>query len=586
MALIWNPFTIAASTTSHADLQPPPTDATGDRELAIERAALRRILATHRAHLDRARASAERLAAEAAEMTEEGIRDLVDEDAEVDAAVRAALVRQTADRAMHAVRRVADLEALGDALAFGHMTNEAGERLYIGRHSVIEGDDALLVDWRARASMPFYRATAIERLGLVARRHLLYGDGSDIGPEEISGFSDEVFDLDGVVGERGLRGEAAVLASVTAPTESQMRSVVATIQAEQDAVVRASADGPLVVQGGPGTGKTVVALHRAAYLLYDQRAELSDSGVLIVGPTSQFLRYIAGVLPSLGESGVVSVTAPELYPGVRRGREESPELAAVKGRACMADLLSAAVRDRQRVPIQPLVVRYGATRVRVDVERLTVCFERASRYRAHNEGADAFRALVIESLCAAVFDPSFRNRDDALETFTASPEVERFLLVHWPSLTPEQALNELFGSPALLRLAARATDLTSEEVGLLARPLLRQPELDEFRWSDADIPLLDELLVLVGGVMGGQTESERLRERDAADEFQLSIEEDEARLAAQAEVDVEDIEFDDEDDDLFAVSLDDPLLDELGSDGSEYGTNERETLEDDRYGYG
>lgn len=515
-------------------------------------------------------------------MTEEGIRDLVDEDAEVDAAVRAALVRQTSDRAMHAVRRAADLESLGEAMAFGHMTDDDGDRLYIGRHSVIDGEDVLLVDWRARASMPFYRATAIERLGLTSRRHLLYGDD-----DTLVGFSDEVFDLDGVVGEHGLRGEAAVLASVTAPTESQMRSVVATIQAEQDAVVRAPADGPLVVQGGPGTGKTVVALHRAAYLLYDQRAELSDTGVLIVGPSPAFLRYIAGVLPSLGESGVVSVTAPELYPGVLRGRTEPPEVAAIKGRLDMATLLENAVADRQRTPTEMLVARYGATRARVDTETLVRCFERAQRYRAHNEGADAFRALVIEALCSAVFDPSFRNREDALETFSTSREVERFLLAHWPPLTPEQALNDLFASPALLRLAARGTDLTRDELALLHRPLTSEDELGDRRWSNADIPLLDELLVLVGGVMGGQTESERLRERDAADEFELSQEQDESTATDVAE-EIEAMEFDDEDedDDLFAVSLDDPMFDELGSDGTEYGTSEREMLEDDRYGYG
>lgn len=519
-------------------------------------------------------------------MTEEGIRDLVDEDAEVDAAVRAALVRQTSDRAMHAVRRASDLEALGEAMAFGHMTDEDGERLYIGRHSVIEGDEALLVDWRARASMPFYRATAIERLGLTARRHLLYGE--DTERTELVSFSDEVFDLEGVIGEHGLRGEAAVLASVTAPTESQMRSVVATIQAEQDAVVRAPTAGPLVVQGGPGTGKTVVALHRAAYLLYDQRAELSDTGVLIVGPSPQFLRYIAGVLPSLGESGVVSVTAPALYPGVFRGLPEPAEVAAVKGRASMADLLANAIADRQRVPTEPLVVRYGATRARLDVERLRRCFERAQRYIVHNEGADAFRALIIESLCAAVFDPSFRNREDALETFSSSPEVERFLIVHWPPLTPEQALNDLLGSPALLRLAARGTDLTRDELRLLDRSLCEEDALGDRRWSNADIPLLDELLVLVGGVMGGQSETERMRERDAADEFELSIEQDEAKDADDA-AEIEAVEFDEDDDDdgeLFAVSLNDPMFDDMGSDGSEYGITERATLEDDRFDYG
>jgi len=193
----------------------------------------------------------------------------------------------------------------------------------------------------------------------------------------------------------------------------------------------------------------------------------------------------------------------------------------------------------------------------------------------------------MESLCAAVFDPSFRNREDALATFSSSPEVERFLLMHWPSLTPEQALNDLFGSPALLRLAARNTDLTRAELRLLERPLCEEAELDDRRWSNADIPLLDELLVLVGGVIGGQSESERLRERDAADEFELSQEQDEAQDASDVS-DVDDVEFNDEeeDDELFVVSLDDPIFDEMGSDGTEYGVNERPTFEDDRYDYG
>jgi DNA helicase IV len=136
-----------------------------------------------------------------------------------------------------------------------------------------------------------------------------------------------------------------------------MRSVVATIQAEQDAIIRAPGDEPLVVQGGPGTGKTVVALHRAAYLLYAQREALSDTGVLIVGPTSEFLTYIAGVLPSLGETGVLSVTAPELYPGVRRGAPEDDAVAEVKGRLDMVTLLANAIKDRQRRPTGAISTR-------------------------------------------------------------------------------------------------------------------------------------------------------------------------------------------------------------------------------------
>jgi hypothetical protein len=559
-----------------------------DPELSAEKATLDEIRRVHRSHLERARRVAERLAAEAAEMTEEGIRDLVDEDAEVDAAVRAALVRQTSDRTMHAVRRVQDLEAMGEALAFGHITDEESRRLYIGRLSVIDDDDALLVDWRARAAMPFYRATPFESLGVTSRRHLFYGDGSDGPSDEIVGFSDEVFDLDVLSGDHGLRGEAAILASVSAPTDAQMRSVVATIQAEQDRVVRASSKGALVVQGGPGTGKTVVALHRAAYLLYDQRAELSDTGVLIVGPTKQFLRYIAGVLPSLGESGVISVTAPELYPGVRRGRAEAADVAALKGRIEMAELLSNAVGDRQRMPTAPLTVRYGATRARVAQTDLVAAFAQAKQHRLHNEGADVFRALVIELLCASVYDPSFANRDDAVDTFSSSPEVEEFVLRHWPSLTPEQALNDLLGSPALLRLASRDRLFTREERALLHRPRVSEDALADARWSDADLPLLDELLVLVGGRLGGQSEEERRLERDAATEFELSeqADDDEDLLAGfDVELDEELIELD-EDEDTFVTALDDPTLSEFGSDGSEYGASERPAFEDDRFGYG
>ncbi len=531
-------------------------------------------------------------------MTEEGIRDLHDEDAEVDAAVQAALVRQTSDRAMAAIRRFQELDGMGDALAFGHVTDDDGGVTSVGRLSVIDGDEALLIDWRARAAMPFYRATAVERLGVTRRRHLLYGaagasssDGVESGaddPGELTGYSDEVFDVDALVGDQGLRGEAAILASVSAPTDDRMRSVVATIQSEQDAVVRAPSDRPLVVQGGPGTGKTVVALHRAAYLLYDQRVELSDTGVLIVGPSPQFLRYIAGVLPSLGESGVVSVTAPELYRGVRRGKPEPPEVAEVKGRAVMAELLARAVRDRQRRPTRDLVVIYGATRARLRVDALGAAFDRAQRYRSHNDGADAFRALVIEGLCAAVFDPSFHNRDDALETFGRSPEVEAFLLRHWPPLTPEQALNDLFGSPALLRLAADAVGLPARDRRLLERDRIDEADLDDARWSDADIPLLDELLVLVGGVMGGQSDEQRRLVRDAADEFELSQLHDATNAVS---IELPDVEFDD--DDLLVgaelpdtVSLDDPLVDEYGSDGTEYGDVDRPAYEDDRYGYG
>ena len=522
-------------------LQTPSLDDPGgsaerpdDPELAAERRALERIRRARAAHLAEAVARATRLADEAAEMTEEGIRDLFDEDAEADAAVQAALVRQSADAAMHAIRRVNELRAAGRALAFGHTTGPDGTRLRVGRLTVLDGDEALLVDWRAPAAVPFYQATPLKRMGVERRRNLLYGDDASGRPGELVGYSDELFDLDAATEEIGLRGEAALLASVTAPTREQMRSVVATIQAEQDAIIRAPGDEPLVVQGGPGTGKTVVALHRAAYLLYAQREALSDTGVLIVGPSTEFLTYIAGVLPSLGETGVVSVTAPELYPGVRRGRVESAEASEIKGRLAMVDLLANGVALRRRRPAAALNTWYGGRPVALSAERLSELFDRAAQYPTHNEGADQFRFEVIEAMTEEVFDPSFHNREEAREHFRHDREVAEFLLGHWPPLTPEQALNDLFGSPALLAAAAQGVDLDPAEVELLIRDRAPFAEVDRVRWSNADIPLLDELLALVGISLGDRDDDRRILERDEADEFELAVAVD-AAIEAESE---------------------------------------------------
>ena len=497
-----------------------------DSELEVERHRLRRIQDVHQGHLDRARRVAEQLAAEAVEATEDGgLRDVYDEDAESDAAIAAGLVRQTSARAMHAYRRVAELEGMGRALAFGYTTNDDGTQVAVGRLSVIDDDDAdgdaLLVDWRAKLAIPFYRATPLDRLDVRQRRQFHYGDGVATDANQLDAYSDEVFDLERLEAGTHLRGEAALLASVSAPTNDQMRSVVATIQAEQDAVIRASAVGPLVVQGGPGTGKTVVALHRAAYLLYEQRANLSDTGVLIVGPTTEFLRYIRDVLPSLGETGVVSVTAAKLFPGVLLGLHDPPRVAEIKGRAVMAVVLAKAIDDRQRPPLEPLTVWYGSRRVVLTSAELQHQFRRAKGHRTHNEGAAAFREFVIDALAAQVYDPAFPNTDDAVSTFSESRDVRQFLLRHWPPLTPEQALNDLFGSTALLRRAALGAVLSRDEADSLHRKRTSEADLDGVRWSEADVPLLDELLFLLGGPDVNQFEDRDL-ERDEADEFEAA----------------------------------------------------------------
>lgn len=494
-------------------------------ELDAERQVVKRIGEVREAQIAAVAARAERLADEAAIMTEDGLRDIFDEDDDPDAAVQASQVRERAVHAMAAARRFHELDAVGEAPAFGRITSDDGEVLYVGRCSVIDSDEVLLVDWRARAAIPFYRAAPLEPLGVLHRRHLHYSPET-APPRELVGYSDEIFDASQLDNLDGLQGEAALLASLEQDRTGQMTSVVATIQAEQDAVIRAAADQPLLVQGGPGTGKTVVALHRAAYLLYDQRHALAENGVLIVGPSTHFLAYISEVLPSLGETGVVSAVPAQLYPGVRKGRPEADALAVLKGRIEMATLLRNSISDRQIRPTADLVAWYGSDRVTIGSGVLGECFDQARRLPTHNEAADRFRMLVIEAFAEQVYNRSFDNYADAYRSFAASPSLKVFLLRHWPTLTPEQALNDVLGSPALLRLAARGTGLSPREVAQLRRDRVPELELEDHRWSDADIPLLDELWSLVGGLPSAMAEEDRQRVRDARDEFEIAAMQD------------------------------------------------------------
>ena len=503
-------------------------------ELAAERRVIDRIAVVREAQLETIAARASRLADEAAAMTEDGLRDIFDEDDDPDAAVQATFVREGAMYAMAAAKRFAEVDAIGDAPAFGRITDESGEHLYVGKCSVIDSDAVLLVDWRARAAIPFYRAAPLEPLGVVHRRHLHYSAAS-APPRELVGYSDEVFDTDRLETTTGLQGEAALLASLETDRTGQMSSVVATIQAEQDAVIRADSNEPLLVQGGPGTGKTVVALHRAAYLLYDQRQALAENGVLIVGPSTHFLAYISEVLPSLGETGVVSAVPAQLYPGVRKGLVESAEVAQIKGQSEMIALLANSVRNRQIRPTQDLLAWYGSDRVTMPAKVLAACFDTALRLPSHNEAADRFRMSVIEAFAEQVYSRAFDNYAEAYRSFAASPSLKIFLLRHWPTLTPEQALNDLLGSPALLRKAAVGTGLTQQQVSLLGRERIDEVDLDDSRWSDADIPLLDELWHLVGGLPSAMAEEDRQRVRDARDEFEIAAMQDQMLEADDGE---------------------------------------------------
>ena len=229
--------------------------------------------------------------------------------------------------------RLAQLTAVERGLCFGRLDHEDESRTYVGRLGLFDDDyDLLLIDWRAEAAQPFYRATPAARMGVVCRRHLRTKG------RVVVGVDDDVLDLAAVDEDqrRRLSGEAALLASLAAGRTGRMADIVATIQAEQDLVIRSDLAGILVVEGGPGTGKTVVALHRAAYLLYTYRDQLAKRGVLIIGPNATFVRYIDQVLPSLGETEVILATIGEFYPGIVATGRDSPEAERVKGDPRMA----------------------------------------------------------------------------------------------------------------------------------------------------------------------------------------------------------------------------------------------------------
>src|SRR3954454_14134526 len=240
------------------------------------------------------------------------------------------------------------------------------------------------MDWRAPAARPFYTATAASPEGMRRRRHLR------TRRREVLAIDDEVLDLDdatAVSQSSGLTSEAALLAAVDARRTGRMSDIVATIQAEQDSIIRSKPSGVLVVQGGPGTGKTAVALHRAAYLLYTHRDRLARRGVLVVGPNPTFLRYIGQVLPSLGETSVVLSTVGQLFPGLAARRPEPPEVAEVKGRAEMAGVIAAAVRDRQQLPRRPVQLVVEQQQVRLDRDVVNAARTRARRSRKPHNAA-------------------------------------------------------------------------------------------------------------------------------------------------------------------------------------------------------
>ncbi|AEV87270.1 helicase [Actinoplanes sp. SE50] len=427
--------------------------------------------------------------------------------------------------------RLARYDAVEPGLCFGRLHLRDGDSLHIGRIGLHDPDRALLVDWRAPAARPFYTATAITPQDVTLRRHIRTRDRTVVD------LDDEILDLDTAT-DRSLVGEAALIAALTADRTGRMRDIVATIQAEQDAVIRSDAGGVLVVQGGPGTGKTAVALHRAAYLLYTHREQLAARGVLIVGPNATFLRYISQVLPSLAETGVLLATLGDLYPGTTARRAEPAEVAEIKGRATMPELLAGAVRDRQRIPETPLEIPVDGHVLRLTAADCVTPREqaRASGLR-HNPARPIFAAGVLTALAGQIADrigddpfwddplggddalagPNVLDEDDLADIradLAENPRVQAALDSLWPVLTAARLLTDLYASrPALLSAATDPPPVAApvpvsegpaDGGGPVAGRLLSVAECAALwrepggGWSPADVPLLDEAAELLG----------------------------------------------------------------------------------------
>nr|WP_235614608.1 AAA family ATPase [Streptomyces ambofaciens] len=390
---------------------------------------------------------------------------------------------------------LAALNAVDGSLCFGRIDLASGAAHRIGRIG-LRADDAertpVLIDWRADVARPFYLATGHTPMGLRRRRHIA-SEG-----RRVTALHDEILDLgdETRTGHEDPSGDAVLLAALNSARTGRMGDIVQTIQADQDRIIRAPHRGVLVVEGGPGTGKTAVALHRAAYLLYEHRELLAKRAVLIVGPNPAFLGYIGEVLPSLGETGVLLATVGELFPGVKATATDPPRAAAVKGRADMADVLAEVVRDRQALPDPVIAIEHDREILMLDDDLVNVASERTRAAKLpHNAAREHFEGHILNTLTDMVaerigtdpydgsnlLDPSdiTQIRDELAE----NPEVWSAIDRLWPRITPQRLVADF--------LAAPEGFLSAEDAAAVRRPVTR-------RWTVADVPLLDEAAELLG----------------------------------------------------------------------------------------
>jgi DNA helicase IV len=415
-----------------------------------------------------------------------------------------------------------DQLAIGDqSLFFGRIDYQAngngqGDTYHVGRLAVSdEALNPLVIDWRAPVAEAFYRATGVEPLGLSRRRHVA------IRANEVSGVEDEYFaDANGeldlpadavrsateeglIEGGLALGGPGALLAALGRARTGHMGDIIATIQGEQDQIIRSPLAGVLLVQGGPGTGKTAVALHRAAYLLFTHRATLERQGVLVVGPNPLFLNYIENVLPSLGESGVTLSTIAGLVTNVEVSAVDGEEVDQLKGDLRMAKVLARALHTRERPIRHDVEIPVGRAIVLLRASYTQEAVDRARRRPGNHNQRRSAVGRELATRVAHEYRERFVHEDfeevnavgELAELIRMTPQFKEALQRIWPRLSGQELLHDLLGAPALLKAAGKDL-LSDDEIVALYRP--RFTSLNAIAWTKADAALIDEARVLVG----------------------------------------------------------------------------------------
>ncbi|MFD4029972.1 RNA polymerase recycling motor ATPase HelR [Streptomyces sp. NPDC058637] len=463
-----------------------------------------------------------------AECLEQSIAELTDQ---LDTERRApgGIGRQAMDRDMEVHRLTTRLRALrrfGLDLCLGHMVGTDGpEPVYVGRLGLTDSTGRrLLLDWRSPAAEPFFGATHGNPMGLASRRRYRWTRG------RISDYWDEVFTSDGFAGHAALDDQSAFIASLGSNRSPRMRDVLGTIQADQDAIIRAGSRGALVVDGGPGTGKTVVALHRSAYLLYsDPRLGHRRGGVLFVGPHQPYLGYVADVLPSLGEEGVQTCTLRDLVPeGASAVSERDPDVARLKSSADLVKAVEAAVGFYEQPPAKGMTVSTQWADLRLSADDWAVAFESAGPGAPHNEARDQVWEELITLLMEKydgdgpvdLIRTALRRNGELLTAFDRA----------WPLLEAADVVGDLWSVPAYLRRCAPW--LGPEDVRRLRRA-------DAQAWTVSDLPVLDAARQRVGDPEASRRRrrneaavaAERARRADAIDSLLENTEIDESEGA-------------------------------------------------------